>query len=1220
MAFEGDLSHLSLGDVLQTLAMSRQAGTFVVRGTEERRLVLGERGVGLHSVRSAIREKVVAYLLGRGYATPGDVDLATKTQRRRRDASIEDLLVEANAVTDKAVREARRYAAAEEIHDLFLWREGRFEFVGGEVTPADAWGGVWFDIASIAMEAARRMDEIPRLAEIAPLHDVFRRSDSGVPIPDLEGIGLDVHRLLEFVDGTRTVGGVLADFHLGRFDTWKVLAVMREAGLFRPSDREELVETAEALRSAKQHLQAAAILRRLAAEDPSDRDVRISLVDALVAAGERRAGAAEWVAIGRSDLDAADAESAIECFRNASRLDPGGAEAHEGLARALVARGDARGAADAARQAATLRLEAGDPQSAATIAEFGARECPDDVGVRLLLANARVASGDPAEGLRVLFDAATILENGRADDRRLLDIYRRILQLDSERKDCQKRITELETAQRGRRKLLHRAAIGVGVALLGFVAVPILARPGVPGSIVKAHAALGEGDAQRAREISQELMALDLDEEETSLLQDLDAAIQRFEAEEASRSAGPSRAFAAKVAAALAQAAEASRESFAGGLAVHDECAALLESPEAKALANSHASALATARRDAAAELQGHVRVIADEAADAALRVTQARDRFTADVFRREDASQLEALVKLADGVQRVLSGQDWKETARRLDALRTRAGRLPGEDEKRALSAIQVVLDDGPAVLKDGERALALLRKRRLLDQVLSTHGRGQQLLSEGRIEEAAEVYRSFLDACEAMRSHEPRELYAPIIRDYLDVQERHRPAEQRLAEVEKVLAAEARALRALEDGDVAAAFRIRVDLVREHPRVDFRPRFQLPLRVESRPAGAAVWLLDGSPEGRRLGDAPLARVDYPIEGRTRIALRMRGYEESVLERFGAEQDSDGVAVVELPKLAEFTAATGGRIHAAPALADGRIYLAGRDGIVRSVSAETGREISRCDTGLLGGFAGAPVARGGHVWVATLDGLALVLDAATLKELRRAPLAGPARANPVDAGVGVVVADESGAVQCLDESLRPVWKHTFGKIVADPVVVDDTVLVVTLDGELVALDRRSGTVASRVRLPEDPRWGAPAAAGGRAWIGGDGHRVVCVDLRNGRVEWTAEVDGPVRARPARVGDRVVVANSKGGVALLDAASGDEVSRMLVGAPVSGAVLALPEGFAVATERGMVMRFDVEGRTVWRYDAHDDLTAPPALLDGRIHLVTRKGTLIVLVP
>jgi hypothetical protein len=128
MAFEGDLSNLALGDVLQTLAMSRQAGTFVVRSqNEERRLVFGPRGMGLLSPRPRVHDRVASYIQGHGMVTPGAFDEAVRAVRRRRASGlpVEEALREQGALTDDDILAARRYVAGEELHELFAWRVGK---------------------------------------------------------------------------------------------------------------------------------------------------------------------------------------------------------------------------------------------------------------------------------------------------------------------------------------------------------------------------------------------------------------------------------------------------------------------------------------------------------------------------------------------------------------------------------------------------------------------------------------------------------------------------------------------------------------------------------------------------------------------------------------------------------------------------------------------------------------------------------------------------------------------------------------------------------------------------------------------------------------------------------------------------------------------------------------------------------------------------------------
>ena len=65
MAFEGDLSDLALGDIFQTLAMTRQTGTLVVKGTEERRVAFGPSGISCLSKRNAGKLKKLLQSLER---------------------------------------------------------------------------------------------------------------------------------------------------------------------------------------------------------------------------------------------------------------------------------------------------------------------------------------------------------------------------------------------------------------------------------------------------------------------------------------------------------------------------------------------------------------------------------------------------------------------------------------------------------------------------------------------------------------------------------------------------------------------------------------------------------------------------------------------------------------------------------------------------------------------------------------------------------------------------------------------------------------------------------------------------------------------------------------------------------------------------------------------------------------------------------------------------
>src|SRR5882724_10741633 len=163
MAFEGDLSNLGLGDVLQAIAMSRQVGTFILRGEEERRLACGPQGVALLSSKKSLGLKIGTVLVGAGKVAQAHLDQALKLQNRRKDMLLGQILVDTGACSGDDVRAARRYLAAEEIFALFLWKDGQFEFQNGDPDMSGTFADLWFDVPSLAMEAARRIDEMPRI-------------------------------------------------------------------------------------------------------------------------------------------------------------------------------------------------------------------------------------------------------------------------------------------------------------------------------------------------------------------------------------------------------------------------------------------------------------------------------------------------------------------------------------------------------------------------------------------------------------------------------------------------------------------------------------------------------------------------------------------------------------------------------------------------------------------------------------------------------------------------------------------------------------------------------------------------------------------------------------------------------------------------------------------------------------------------------------------------
>jgi outer membrane protein assembly factor BamB len=103
---------------------------------------------------------------------------------------------------------------------------------------------------------------------------------------------------------------------------------------------------------------------------------------------------------------------------------------------------------------------------------------------------------------------------------------------------------------------------------------------------------------------------------------------------------------------------------------------------------------------------------------------------------------------------------------------------------------------------------------------------------------------------------------------------------------------------------------------------------------------------------------------------------------------------------------------------YASAAVADGRVFVGGRDKMVHALDAATGKAIwtfttrARVDS--------SPAVAGGVVWVGSNDGRLYALDAASGKSVWEFDAGGPLSASPAIAGGRLVIGSQDGTVFCL--------------------------------------------------------------------------------------------------------------------------------------------------------------------------------------------------------
>jgi len=225
MAITGNLRTMQLSELLQWLSMGQKTGTLVVRGTAGEKRIYFQAGKIISSSSTIEREYLGHFLVAFGYISEEELTKAMQVQEESR-ILLGKILVTIGAITEEDLTDLIKLKAAETIYDIFLWTEGAFEFVDGEIqkmpmVPIQA------DVTGIVMEGLRRYDEWQRIrtkiksSREIPMLLVLVDAEQ---LPDRERL------VLNAIDGSRSIDEIANLTHNPEFHVAKFLFDLLDSG------------------------------------------------------------------------------------------------------------------------------------------------------------------------------------------------------------------------------------------------------------------------------------------------------------------------------------------------------------------------------------------------------------------------------------------------------------------------------------------------------------------------------------------------------------------------------------------------------------------------------------------------------------------------------------------------------------------------------------------------------------------------------------------------------------------------------------------------------------------------------------------------------------------------------------------------------------------------------------------------------------------------------
>lgn len=291
MALKGTLTTMALPDLLQWLAGAGKSGSLCLSNGRFKKEILFQKGVIVASSSDDPREFLGQFLLAQRKITEEQLRMAMESQRST-GVKLGRILVMVGAVEEEDLRKLLALKAEESLFNLFLWKKGDFSFEDGK-PESDIEFPLSLRVEDILMEGLHRYDELQAILKaFAPGDSVLERTD--VPLPEKLATDQEVLRLLDVVDGKRTLTDLCLELHAPEFRVSRIayelyrLKCLRLVEAQRHGDdnghhglsADELVARAVRLLDRQKFEKALQLLAEAVQLRPSDLGVRRALEDA----------------------------------------------------------------------------------------------------------------------------------------------------------------------------------------------------------------------------------------------------------------------------------------------------------------------------------------------------------------------------------------------------------------------------------------------------------------------------------------------------------------------------------------------------------------------------------------------------------------------------------------------------------------------------------------------------------------------------------------------------------------------------------------------------------------------------------------------------------------------------------------------------------------------------------------------------------------------------
>jgi DNA-binding response OmpR family regulator len=231
----GDISVISIAEILQLLDLQRQTGALTIFTRKAEIVLYVNQGALDFANQRGLREE---FLLGRFFVQAGVLskeELQNVLDHRAGSKRlIGELLIQLGMADEQQVKRALIQQTSELVYEVVRWKNGRFSFITEAENPAAQKAALGLPTGALVMEGFRRVDEWQLIEGSFDFNEVLY-CDAGA----IERIAAETKltpredRVLKMIDGERTVREIVDDMGGSSFELCKILYQFLNSRLVR---------------------------------------------------------------------------------------------------------------------------------------------------------------------------------------------------------------------------------------------------------------------------------------------------------------------------------------------------------------------------------------------------------------------------------------------------------------------------------------------------------------------------------------------------------------------------------------------------------------------------------------------------------------------------------------------------------------------------------------------------------------------------------------------------------------------------------------------------------------------------------------------------------------------------------------------------------------------------------------------------------------------------